>query len=56
MSTTFDPPDRTGERIRYCPDCKRILGIGCACGLSFAERIKGVALTLPPEFRAATPT
>lgn len=28
----------------YCPDCKRIEGIGCACGLSFAEKIKGTQI------------
>jgi hypothetical protein len=24
----------------YCPKCRRILGIGCACNLSFKDKIK----------------
>jgi len=41
------------EKVKYCKDCGRIEGIGCACGLSFAEKMKTVSLTLPGNFRAA---
>jgi hypothetical protein len=40
------------KKIQYCKDCGRIEGIGCACNLSFAEKMKTVALTLPGSFRA----
>ena len=41
------------EKVRYCKECGRIVGIGCACGLSFVEKMKTVSLTLPGSFRAA---
>lgn len=31
-------------QVEWCPDCKRAVGIGCACGLSFAERIRGLQI------------
>jgi len=40
------------EKVKYCKDCGRINGIGCACGLSFVEKMKTVSLTLPGSFRA----
>jgi hypothetical protein len=40
------------KRIQYCSVCKRIKGIGCACNLSFIEKVRTVALTLPGSFRA----
>lgn len=40
------------ERVQYCKDCGRIKDIGCACGLSFVEKMKTVSLTLPGSFRA----
>lgn len=30
----------------WCPDCGRIVGIGCACDLSFAEKVKGQTVNL----------
>lgn len=33
-----------------CPECRRLLGIGCSCGLTFAEKIKGVGATVPKGF------
>lgn len=41
-----------GRTLVYCDDCHRIVGIGCACGLSFKEKIKGVAATVPDHMRA----
>ena len=33
-----------GRTIEYCEDCKRIVGVGCVCGVPFAERVKSVAV------------
>lgn len=32
--------------VTYCPDCHRIIGIGCACDLTFAEKVKGQVFNL----------
>ena len=40
------------EKIQYCPDCGRSIGIACTCGLSFIEKMKSVSLILPANFRA----
>ena len=40
------------KKIQYCKDCGRIVDVGCACHLSFREKLKTVALTLPANFRA----
>lgn len=37
----------------YCPDCRRILGVGCACGLTFAEKV-GSVTTATMAFKAVT--
>jgi hypothetical protein len=29
---------------KWCCICKRLIGVGCACGLTFAEKIKSVAI------------
>ena len=28
--------------VEWCEDCHRAVGIGCNCGLSFAERMKSI--------------
>jgi hypothetical protein len=28
-------------QIKYCDQCKRIVGIGCTCNMTFKEKIKG---------------
>lgn len=30
------------EKVEWCDDCGRAVGIGCACGLSFAEKMKTI--------------
>lgn len=30
--------------MTWCPDCHRLIGIGCGCNLSFAEKIKTVSI------------
>lgn len=30
------------EKVEWCADCGRAKGIGCACGLTFAEKMKGL--------------
>lgn len=30
------------RKAEYCPKCRRIVGIGCACDLPFAEKLKTV--------------
>ena len=42
----------TGGKVAYCPKCKRIKGVGCACGLTFRQKIQGVATTVPDHMRA----
>lgn len=37
--------------IEYCSDCTRIKGVGCACGLSFAEKVRSIPVHLG-TFRA----
>lgn len=39
-------------KVTYCGTCRRIKGVGCACGLTFAEKIKSVAATVPDNMRA----
>lgn len=36
---------------KWCPDCRRMIGVGCACGLTFAEKVKTVPVNLG-TFRA----
>jgi len=40
------------DRVKYCEDCGRIEGIGCACGMTFIEKMKSQSLILPGSFRA----
>ena len=35
MPTTFIMAE-----VKYCKKCKRMIGISCACNLSFKEKIK----------------
>lgn len=30
------------ETVEWCDDCHRAVGIGCACKLTFAEKIRGI--------------
>lgn len=30
------------SQVQWCDDCGRSIGIGCNCGLTFAEKIHGV--------------
>lgn len=46
------PDSDEPKKITFCDDCGRIEGIGCACGLTFAEKVRGVATQLPDSFRA----
>jgi len=41
------------EKVQYCEDCGRIIDIGCACGMTFVEKMKSQSLILPSSFRAA---
>lgn len=41
----------TGQ-VTYCPKCKRIKGIGCACGVPFKDRIRSVSAQVPDHMRA----
>jgi hypothetical protein len=36
---------------KWCPKCKRIIGIGCACDDSFSDKVKTTATNLG-TFRA----
>jgi hypothetical protein len=36
----------------YCEKCKRIIGIGCACNMTFKEKIESQILSLPDSFKA----
>jgi len=38
--------------MTYCKTCGRAEGIGCACGLTFAQKMKTQSLVLPGNFRA----
>lgn len=38
------------KKIEYCEDCRRIKGVGCDCGLSFQEKMRGISLTVPLGF------
>ena len=40
------------KKMTYCAECGRSIGIACACGLSFKEKMKSVAMVLPGNFRA----
>ena len=40
------------EPAERCPECRRIVGIGCACGLTFAEKMRGLGLSVPRGFGA----
>lgn len=42
-------------KAEYCEKCKLIIGIGCACDLSFADKIK-TATTNLGTFRAVPKT
>jgi hypothetical protein len=37
---------------QYCDACRRIIGVGCACDLSFADKVKTTATVLPDTFKA----
>jgi hypothetical protein len=37
-------PVQDGPESKWCPDCRRLRLVGCACGLTFAEKIKTVAI------------
>lgn len=41
-----------GKAIMYCSECRRIKGIGCACDLTFAEKIRSSSVFIPPHMRA----
>lgn len=30
-------------QVEWCSDCKRMVGITCDCGLTFAEKIKSIS-------------
>jgi len=36
----------------WCKGCGRMKGVGCACGLSFKEKMKSQSMLLPANFRA----
>ena len=40
------------EKVQYCKDCGRIIDIGCACGMTFVEKMKSQSLIVPGSFRA----
>ena len=44
--------DEAKKKVTYCDECGRSIGIACACGLSFIEKMKSVSLVLPANFRA----
>ena len=35
-------------KIEYCLECRLIVGVGCACGLTFAEKMKSVQINNLP--------
>ena len=37
---------------KWCKECGRLKGVGCACGLTFAEKIRSTSMVLPGSFRA----
>lgn len=39
-------------QLEYCKTCGRALGIGCACNLTFKEKMRTQALVLPGSFKA----
>jgi hypothetical protein len=41
-----------GKAIVYCSECHRIKGVGCACDLSFDEKIKFASVYIPVHMRA----
>lgn len=36
----------------WCTECGRMKGVGCACGMTFAEKIRSSSVVLPANFRA----
>lgn len=43
-------PRETPPASKWCPECKRLIGIGCACGLTFAQKAKALGLSVPRGF------
>ena len=41
------------EESNYCAECKRMIGVGCTCGMSFKDKVKTQSMVLPPGFKAA---
>lgn len=33
------------SQIQWCDECHRIVDIGCTCGMSFKDKIKGVSFS-----------
>lgn len=50
--TTPSTREETRTVSSWCPDCKRMKGVGCACGMTFAEKIRSASTVLPASFRA----
>lgn len=48
MIPTKDPK----TPVTYCGKCGRIDDIGCACNLTFAEKMKTQSMVLPGSFKA----
>lgn len=32
------------SEAKYCDDCSRMIGVGCACGMTFAEKLKFIRM------------
>lgn len=50
--TPHAPEQNEAVSSKWCKACKRMLGIGCACGMTFAEKMRSQSLVLPGNFRA----
>lgn len=37
-----DRPDAAGVGEGWCPECHRLIGVGCACGMSFLDKMRSV--------------
>lgn len=32
----------TQTRSKWCPECHRMVGVGCACGMSYRDKLRSV--------------
>lgn len=52
MTTPYAREADEAVSSKWCKECGRLKGVGCACDLSFAEKIRRTSMVLPSSFRA----